>query len=118
MQNIENPMVETADDTIDELIASMVRDIRGVCEPRRIILYAEKRTMATGKLKALSLCVIVKEGANCQELRPKLHLALTAAVPVSLSVYTSSEWKNLLTDEGSYAAWIARKGQAVYESET
>ena len=74
--------------------------------------------MATGRLKAISLCVIVEEGTNCHELRPKLHLALTAAVPVSLSVYTSAEWKNLLTDEGSYAAWIARKGQVVYGEET
>jgi|GEM_PF-1989074 len=118
MQNIENPMADTTDNTIDELIASMTRDICNVCEPCQIILYAEKRTMATGKLKAISLCVIVKEGTNCHELRPKLHLALTAAVPVSLSVYTNAEWKSLLTDEGSYAAWIARKGQVVYEPET
>lgn len=118
MQNIENPMMDTADDNIEELIASMVQDICGVCEPCQIILYAEKRTMATGRLKAISLCVIVEEGTNCHALRPKLHLALTAAVPVSLSVYTISEWKSLLTDEGSYAAWIARKGQVVYEPET
>ncbi len=101
-----------------ELVKQSVQDILGVCQPKKIILYAEKRTMATGKLKALSLCVITPDGADCHRLRTNLHLAISADVPVSLNVYTESEWDSLCEDHTSYAAWIARKGQVVYEPET
>ncbi|WP_297283188.1 hypothetical protein [uncultured Agathobaculum sp.] len=101
-----------------ESIQQAERDILRVCQPRRIILFAEKRTMATGKLKAFSLCVIAPNGSDCRHLRTQLHLALSADVPVNLSVYTADEWDDLLEDETSYAAWIARKGQVIYEQET
>ena len=48
-----------------QAIEQAVCDILGACQPVKIILYAEKRTMATDKLKAFSLCVIVPESANC-----------------------------------------------------
>ena len=101
-----------------EAIQQAERDILRVCQPRRIILFAEKRTMATGKLKAFSLCVIAPNGSDCRHLRTQLHLALPADVPVNLSVYTADEWDDLLEDETSYAAWIAREGQVIYEQET
>lgn len=101
-----------------ESIQQAEQDILRVCQPRRIILFAEKRTMATGKLKAFSLCVIVPDGSDCRHLRTQLHLALSADVPVNLSVYTAEEWDDLLQEETSYAAWIARKGQVLYEQET
>lgn len=101
-----------------ESIRQTVADILHVCQPYKIILFAEKRTMATGKLKAFSLCVIVPDGTDCRHLRTHLHLALSADVPVNLSVYTAEEWDDLLEDETSYAAWIARKGQVIYESKT
>ena len=44
-----------------QAIEQAVCDILGACQPVKIILYAEKRTMATDKLKAFSLCVIVPE---------------------------------------------------------
>ena len=75
-----------------QAIEQAVCDILGACQPVKIILYAEKRTMATDKLKAFSLCVIVPESANCRTLRTHLHLAITVSVPVSLSVYTTEEW--------------------------
>ena len=99
-------------------IQQAVADILAACQPLRILQFAEKRTMSTGKLKAFSLCVIVPDGTDCRALRTRLHLALSADVPVSLSVYTVEEWEDLLTDETSYAAWIARKGQVVYDPET
>lgn len=99
---------------MNDAIRQSVQDILTACQPKEIILYAEKRTMSTGKLKAFSLCVIVPEGTDCRKLRPKLHLALSADVPVSLSVYTTDEWEDLTADQTSYAAWIARKGQVVY----
>ena len=103
---------------MNDAIRQSVQDILTACQPKEIILYAEKRTMSTGKLKAFSLCVIVPEGTDCRKLRPKLHLALSADVPVSLSVYTTDEWEDLTADQTSYAAWIARKGQVVYDPET
>ena len=101
-----------------EAIRQTTQDILRVCQPQRIILFAEKRTMSTGKLKAFSLCIIVPDGSDCRHLRTQLHLALSADVPVNLNVYTADEWDDLLEDETSYAAWIARKGQVVYGPET
>ncbi|HJA48590.1 MAG TPA: hypothetical protein H9790_04580 [Candidatus Agathobaculum intestinipullorum] len=101
-----------------EAIRQTTQDILRVCQPQRIILFAEKRTMSTGKLKAFSLCIIVPDGSDCRHLRTQLHLALSADVPVNLNVYTADEWDDLLEDETSYAAWIARKGQVIYEPET
>ena len=101
-----------------EAIRQTTQDILRVCQPQRIILFAEKRTMSTGKLKAFSLCIIVPDGSDCRHLRTQLHLALSANVPVNLNVYTADEWDDLLEDETSYAAWIARKGQVVYGPET
>ena len=103
---------------MQELIRQAAEDILRVCQPHKIILFAEKRTMATGKLKALSLCVIVPDDSDCRRLRPQLHLAISADVPVNLSVYTAEEWEELCGDHTSYAAWIARKGQVIYGQET
>ncbi len=101
-----------------QLINTAVGDILTVCDPARVILYAEKRTMATGKLKSLSLCVVVPDGADCRELRTKLYLAIVMEVPISLNVYTVGEWDELSRYPGSYAAWISQKGQIIYESQT
>ncbi len=101
-----------------ELIESIVKDILTVCVPQRVILYAEKRTMATGKLKSLSLCVIVPDGEDCRALRTRLYLAIAIDVPVNLNVYQVGEWEELNVYPGSYASWIARKGQVVYEPQT
>ncbi len=101
-----------------ELIKSTLKDILTVCEPKRLILYAEKRTMSTGELKSLSLCVVVPDGEDCRSLRTKLYLAISMDVPINLSVYTTGEWEELSAYPGSYAAWISRKGQVVYEPKT
>ena len=94
-----------------EIIEQAVRDILTVCTPRKVILYAEKRTMATDKLKAFSL----SDDADARAVRTHLHLAITVDVPVSLSVYTIGEWDDLISDKTSYAAWIARKGRVIYD---
>ncbi len=101
-----------------EIIDIAVRDILTVCQPERVILYSEKRTMATRELKSLSLCVVTPDGTDCRELRTKLHLAIELDVPVDLNVYTVGEWEKLSGNPGSYAAWIALKGQVVYEPQT
>ena len=98
-----------------EIIEQAVRDILTACTPRKVILYAEKRTMATDKLQAFSLCVILSDDADARAVRTHLHLAITVDVPVSLSVYTIGEWDDLISDSTSYAAWIARKGRVIYD---
>ena len=103
---------------MSESIRQAVEDNLRACRPQEIILFAEKRTMSTGKLKAFSLCVVVPDGTDCRQLRTRLHLALSADVPVNLSVYTNEEWDDLIADETSYAAWIARKGQVIYGPQT
>ncbi len=103
---------------MSESIRQAVEDILRACRPQEIILFAEKRTMSTGKLKAFSLCVVVPDGTDCRQLRTRLHLALSTDVPVNLSVYTNEEWDDLIADETSYAAWIARKGQVIYGPQT
>ena len=103
---------------MSESIRQAVEDILRACRPQEIILFAEKRTMSTGKLTAYSLSVVVPDGTDCRRLRTRLHLALSADVPVNLSVYTNEEWDDLIADETSYAAWIARKGQVIYGPQT
>ena len=56
-----------------EIIEQAVRDILTACTPRKVILYAEKRTMATDKLKAFSLCVILPDDADARAVRGALH---------------------------------------------
>ena len=63
-----------------EIIEQAVRDILTACTPRKVILYAEKRTMATDKLKAFSLCVILPDDADARAVRTHLHLAITVDV--------------------------------------
>ena len=103
---------------MNEVISQIVTDILGVCEPLRIILFAEKHTMSTGKLKTVSLCVIVPAGTHCRALRIRLHLAISMDMPVNLSVYSVDEWEDLLDDHTSYASWIDKKGQVIYEQAT
>lgn len=99
-------------------VSRVLGDILGVCMPEKVILFAEKRTMSTRKLKSLSLCVIVGENENPRALRTRMHLAVSVDVPVTLCVYTTEQWEELLEDESSYAAWIARKGQVLYGPKT
>lgn len=96
---------------------TLLADILDVCDPKRVILYAEKRIMSTQKLKSVSICVIIDD-ADTKQLRKKLYLAISIDVPVSLSIYTSEQWRALQKNRTSYASFIARKGQVIYESTT
>lgn len=101
----------------DQTARRLLEDILAICQPRQVILFAEKRTMSTNELKSVSLCIVIPEG-DARAARTRLHLAISADFPVTLSVYTADEWQSLLEDEASYAAWIARKGQVLYGPET
>lgn len=96
----------------------VVKIIEESCTPQQIILYGEKRTLATDKLKAASFCIVVPNGTDKHDLQQKLYLSILADVPINLTLYTVEEWQALLTDATSYAAWIARKGRVLYEQRT
>ena len=98
-----------------EFPQEVVQEIVRICTPVRVLLYNEKRTLSTDKLKAASFCVIVRDGADRQSLLTRLYLAVPAELPVQLTVYTQSEWRELTADPTSYAAWISRKGRVLYE---
>lgn len=84
------------------------------CQPLRIILHGEKRSLASGKLKSASVCIIV---ADCDKaaLLHALYLAVNVDIPVNINLYTAEEWDELTEDPLSYASWIARKGTVLYE---
>ena len=101
-----------------EFPSEVVQIIEESCTPQQIILYGEKRTLATDQLKAASLCIVVPNGTDKYRLQHKLYLSISADVPINLTLYTAEEWQELLlTDATSYAAWIARKGR-MYEQRT
>lgn len=97
-----------------EIVSQTVSGILKICQPDKIFLYAEKRTMTTGELKSFSLCLVVPNGTDCRALRTRIYLDVVADIAYSLKIYTVDEWNELFAVNTSYAAWIARKGQVVY----
>lgn len=99
-----------------QAIEQAVCDILGACQPVKIILYAEKRTMATEQAPRRSaLRYRARRAPTAAHCAHTCTWRLRISVPVSLSVYTTEEWAELCTDSTSYAAWIARKGKVIYD---
>lgn len=94
---------------------AIVTTIRQLCTPLCIILYGEKRTLSTDKLKAASLCIVIPDDTDKHALQHTLYLSIIADIPINLTLYTIQEWNTLTQDETSYAAWIRRKGRLLYE---
>lgn len=97
----------------EKIIAQILRE----CRPERVILFAEKRTLTTDKLKSISLCIIVPDGDK-KELLRRLYLAIETDLSINLTLYTHDEWSKMQADPSSYAAWIARRGRVIYEPKT
>ena len=95
----------------------IIQEIVRVCAPQRVLLYNEKRTLSTDKLKAASFCVVIPDGADRDALLRALYLSVGTEIPLNFTLYTASEWRELNEDSASYAAWIGRKGRAVYDAE-
>ena len=91
-------------------------DIVRICAPQRVFLYNEKRTLSTDKLKAASFCVVIPSGSDRDALLRELYLSIDVEIPLTFTLYTSSEWEELNDDPASYAAWIGRKGRVVYDA--
>lgn len=96
----------------------ITQTIQELCTPLAVILYGEKRTLSTDKLKAASVCIIVPDGTDKHALQRALYLAIVADVPVNLTLYTVQEWDTLTQEQTSYASWIRRKGRVLYEQVT
>jgi hypothetical protein len=96
----------------------LLTDILSVCKPEKVILYSEKRTLTTDRLKSVSLCIILPATMEKAALLRKLYLSLSVDLPVDLTLYSHAEWQTLNQDHSSYAAWIGRRGRVVYEQKT
>ena len=99
-------------------IQQAVADILAACQPLRILQFAEKTHHVHRQAQGVQP---VRHRAGRHGLPRAAHAAASGAVgrrtgqPERLH---AEEWEDLLTDETSYAAWIARKGQVVYDPET
>ncbi len=94
----------------------VTQEIVQLCSPARVLLYNEKRTLSTDKLKAASFCVVIPSGSDRETLQRKLYLAIDTESPLNFTLYTEGEWEELNEDPASYAAWIGRKGRVVYDA--
>lgn len=97
-------------------IKNVLDGILAHCTPREIILYGEKRALASGALKSLDFCVILPE-VDKPALLHELYLTIDASIPFNVLLYTCSEWDALLDDFSSYASAIRKKGTVLYGQE-
>ena len=100
-----------------EFPQEVVQEIARICTPVRVLLYNEKRTLSTDKLKAASFCVVIPNGSDRDAMLRALYLSIDIEIPLNFTLYTAEEWEELNDDPASYAAWIGRKGRAVYDAE-
>lgn len=91
----------------------IVNAVLRCCKPRSVILYGEKIQAGSHDLKAADLCIILDE-CDKKYLLPELYLQINVSIPVQFLLYSTEEWNALLTDGGSYASAIRRKGTVVY----
>ena len=99
---------------ISKLTQTILREILQHCTPEKVILYGEKRTLATSEIKSLDFCIILPLADKPALLR-ELYLAIESPVPFNLLLYTCDEWAQLTQDFSSYAAAIQKKGTVLYE---
>lgn len=93
---------------------AILEGILSRCQPLRVILHGEKRSIASGELKSASICVVVPD-CDKAALLSALYLAADLDIPLNINLYTREEWDELTADPLSYASWIARKGTVLYE---
>lgn len=101
---------------LSKLADAILQDILRHCAPEQVILYGEKRTLATSEVKSLDFCIILP-AADKPALLRKLYLAIESPIPFNLLLYTCEEWAELTADFSSYAAAIQKKGTVLYGKE-
>ncbi len=87
--------------------------ILACCEPRGVILYGEKFVAGSRTIKSADLCIILDK-FDKKYLLPELYLKVDAPFPVQFLLYSTEDWRRMLTDSGSYAAAIKKKGTVLY----
>lgn len=92
----------------------VLQSILSCCNPEKVILYGEKLTVGSHKLKSADFCVILNE-VDKPVLLHRLYLTINCTIPVNFLLYTSEEWSGLTQDFTSFAACIAQKGTVLYE---
>ncbi len=95
---------------------NMLDGLLQLCSPQKIILHGTKRGLTSGRLKTASLCIVVSDNCDKQDLLRRLYLKLPLDVQFNINLYTREEWEDLIKDPDSYAAWIQEKGTVLYES--
>lgn len=94
-------------------ITQVLEAILACCKPRRVILYGEKVTAGNHNLKSADLCIVLDE-CDKKHLLSQLYLNIDMPIPVQFLLYTTDDWSRLLTDAGSYASAIEKKGTVLY----
>lgn len=97
-----------------DLLQTILKQILEHCDPRCVILYGEKRTLSTSKIKSLDFCIILPHVDKCALLH-ELYLAIDSPIPFNILLYTCEEWTKLTQDFSSYASAIQKKGTVLYE---
>ncbi len=91
----------------------LLKGVLACCHPRRVILYGEKFVVGSHDVKSADLCIILDQ-CNKTELLRKLYLKINMPIPVQFLLYRTDEWRELLSDSGSYASAIEKKGTVLY----
>ena len=91
----------------------ILKGVLACCRPRRVILYGEKFVVGSHDMKSADLCIILDQ-CNKTELLRKLYLKINMPIPVQFLLYRTDEWRELLSDSGSYASAIEKKGTVLY----
>lgn len=99
---------------MDREVEAILEGILTHCAPKCVILYGEKRSLASGCIKALDFCVILP-AADKPALLYELYMTIDAEVPFNVLLYTCAEWEALTEDFSSYASAICKKGTVLYE---
>ena len=101
---------------MNEEIKRICDEIVRLCAPVRVILYNKKTDGTTGRLREVSLCVVIN-GDDAEGTERALYMGIDSDLAFNLILYTSGQWIELTADEQSHACKIMRKGSVIYEQE-
>lgn len=85
------------------------------CNPVKIILYNEKRTVL-GDINSVKICVIIPDGDSA-EVEEKLYIEIDYPFPCDFLVYTKDEFEGLLKKDLSFANRVINCGRVLYEAD-
>lgn len=101
--------------TCPEQLRGLRDDIVRLLEPERLLLFGCKQDVQ-GVPTAVKLCAVIP-GGDAREAERRLYMAVDAAVPFDILVYTRAEWERLLATPLSFAGRIQQTGSVLYEAD-